>query len=609
MLPHVSTAKVGLQTASVYPEPTAAAFELAASLGYDGVEVMVWGDPVSQDVRALRTLSDFHGVPILALHAPCLVISQRVWGSDPWAKLLKAKSVAEQLGAEAVVVHPPFRWQRDYAAKFLSGLWGLAEETDVVFAVENMFPLRARGASVSPYSPDWDPTVEDFPHFTLDLSHTSVSRSDALAMRAVMGDRLSHVHIADGLGTARDEHLVPGRGSQPCAELLEGLVGSGFAGLVVAEINTRKCETREERENDLAEALAFTRLNLAAPAPAEPVRDRVVVDPARSVVVDSARSAPSSGDPLMAKEVSGEGLTGFGVIGGSPDDAPSGGAAARGTDHRSPGGHAGRATAFDALVDDYDLARPGYPTALFDALPALDGRRLLELGAGTGKQTAELLVRGASLVSTDLGPGMLGRLHRSFPDVPVAVCAAEQLPFADASFDGVCGAQMWHWVDVPSAAREAARVLQPGGWLAVWWNDVVPGAPWFEAQQDRLEAMSPGYRRSYRARDYGAELAALTVPTAEPGGPGGPLGSAGGVASAAASTGDALFTSVTSWTGRWSRQLDWPTYAAWLRSKSYVAAIPDLDSFLAAEQASLEAAFPGGRITEDFDVHLWVAYL
>jgi sugar phosphate isomerase/epimerase len=261
----VPSAKVALSTASVYPETTANAFEIAGRLGYDGVEVMVWTDPVSQDVTALRQLSDYHQVPILAVHAPCLVITQRVWGTDPWVKLVRARDAAEELGAQTVVVHPPFRWQREYARQFLSGIQSMADETDVRFAVENMFPLRARGREVTPYAPDWDPTSEDFPDFTLDLSHTSVSQSDALDMAATMGDRLTHVHIADGSGTARDEHLVPGRGTQPCAELLEGLAGRGFDGLVVVEVNTRKADDRAEREADLAEALAFTRLNLAAP--------------------------------------------------------------------------------------------------------------------------------------------------------------------------------------------------------------------------------------------------------------------------------------------------------------------------------------------------------
>jgi sugar phosphate isomerase/epimerase len=262
---NVPSAKVALSTASVYPESTATAFEIAGRLGYDGVEVMVWTDPVSQDVNALRRLSDYHEVPILALHAPCLVITQRVWGTDPWVKLVRARDAAEEIGAQTVVVHPPFRWQREYARQFLSGIQSMAGETDVRFAVENMFPLRARGREVTAYAPDWDPTSEDFPDFTLDLSHTSVSQSDALEMAATMGERLSHVHIADGTGTARDEHLVPGRGTQPCAEFLEGLAGRGFDGLVVVEVNTRKADDRAEREADLAEALAFTRLNLAAP--------------------------------------------------------------------------------------------------------------------------------------------------------------------------------------------------------------------------------------------------------------------------------------------------------------------------------------------------------
>src|SRR5262245_56711995 len=79
-------AKVGLSTASVYPESTTAAFELAATLGYDGIEVMVWNDPVSQDPTALRRLSDHHGIPVLAVHAPCLVVTQNVWTTDPWEK-------------------------------------------------------------------------------------------------------------------------------------------------------------------------------------------------------------------------------------------------------------------------------------------------------------------------------------------------------------------------------------------------------------------------------------------------------------------------------------------------------------------------------------------
>ncbi len=87
-----------------------------------------------------------------------------------------------------------------------------------------MYPLRAGGAEVAAYAPHWNPVLMDAPHVTLDLSHTAASGSDALAMAEDLGGRLAHVHMADGTGvTNRDEHLVPGRGAQPCAPLLEKL--------------------------------------------------------------------------------------------------------------------------------------------------------------------------------------------------------------------------------------------------------------------------------------------------------------------------------------------------------------------------------------------------
>nr|WP_234313781.1 sugar phosphate isomerase/epimerase [Streptomyces sp. NBRC 109706] len=270
------TAKVGLSTASVYPENTAAAFEIAGRLGYDGVEVMVWTDPVSQDVEALRRLSDEHRMPVLAVHAPCLLVTQRVWSTDPWRKLTTARAAAERLGADTVVVHPPFRWQRAYARGFVDGIRRLHDESGVRFAVENMYPWRYRDREMLAYAPGWDPTEEDYPAFTLDVSHAATARGDALAMAELMGDRLAHVHMGDGSGSGKDEHLVPGRGAQPCGPVLERLAAGGYRGHVVAEINTRRAVSAREREADLAATLAFIRLHLAgsspAPADEEPAR-------------------------------------------------------------------------------------------------------------------------------------------------------------------------------------------------------------------------------------------------------------------------------------------------------------------------------------------------
>ena len=255
--------RVALSTSSVYPETTPAGFEVASLLGYDGVEVMVGIDPLAADVDAVQRLRDYHQIPVLAVHAPCLLITQRVWGTDPWAKLERAAQAATQLGADLVVVHPPFRWQSSYATNFVEGVRELVARTGVTFAVENMFPWRAPGGGdFKAYKPSWDPTDLDYDHLTLDLSHAATARQSSLELVRLWGDRLAHVHLTDGNGSAKDEHLLPGQGNQRADEVLAELTRTGYNGHVVLEVNTNDLD-RSGREEALEEALAFTRTHLA----------------------------------------------------------------------------------------------------------------------------------------------------------------------------------------------------------------------------------------------------------------------------------------------------------------------------------------------------------
>jgi sugar phosphate isomerase/epimerase len=252
--------RVGLSTASVWPRTASSAFEAAAKLGYDGVEVMVWADPISQDPAALKRRSHQHGVPVLAVHAPCLLITQRVWSPLPEERLRRSVEAAAELDAPTVVIHPPFRWQRRYAEGFFELVNELESASGIAIAVENMFPVRRFGREVSAFDPSIDPTDVGFANYTLDTSHTAAAGEDAMALRRRMGTALRHVHLADGTGLPRDEHLVPGRGTQPCAQVCESV--ANFDGQVVIEINTRRARTGAERTKDLAEALLFARLHL-----------------------------------------------------------------------------------------------------------------------------------------------------------------------------------------------------------------------------------------------------------------------------------------------------------------------------------------------------------
>lgn len=265
---HARPIPVGLSTASVYPEGAAAAFETAARLGYDGVEVMVWSDPVSQNAGALLALAEHHGVDIVSIHAPTLLLTQGVMSADPWGKVDASIELAQEVGAPTVVLHPPFRWQKEYARTFADGVAEREDDTGIVLAVENMFPWAAGGRQVQAYLPHWDPVPQPYDHVTIDLSHTATARSDAMQMVLDLDERLAHIHLADGLlTTLKDDHLVPGRGTQPCAEVLQHVATSGFAGAVVLEVGTRK--RPKEREEDLRESLDFARRHLGQLA-AEP---------------------------------------------------------------------------------------------------------------------------------------------------------------------------------------------------------------------------------------------------------------------------------------------------------------------------------------------------
>jgi sugar phosphate isomerase/epimerase len=116
------------------------------------------------------------------------------------------------------------------------------------------------------YLPGWDPSGESYANTTIDLSHAAIAQSDPIEMSERLGDRLRHIHLTDGSGSAKDEHLVPGRGEMGAAAFLRHLARSGFDGEIILEINTRKCGSRDEREADLRESLEFAREHFAVAA-------------------------------------------------------------------------------------------------------------------------------------------------------------------------------------------------------------------------------------------------------------------------------------------------------------------------------------------------------
>jgi SAM-dependent methyltransferase len=137
-----------------------------------------------------------------------------------------------------------------------------------------------------------------------------------------------------------------------------------------------------------------------------------------------------------------------------------------------------RARSFGAAADAYERARPTYPDDAVDWLLPEGAREVLDLGAGTGKLTRTLAARDLDVTAVEPIDEMRATLEAALPQVHALKGTAEQIPLPDRSMDVITVAQAWHWVDVKRATAEAARVLKPGGTLALIWNRRDERVPW-----------------------------------------------------------------------------------------------------------------------------------
>ena len=134
--------------------------------------------------------------------------------------------------------------------------------------------------------------------------------------------------------------------------------------------------------------------------------------------------------------------------------------------------------AFDKVAGAYDRGRPSYPAAAVEFMTGPEQKTVLEVGAGTGKLTEQLVALGHDVHATDPSSIMLGVLTDRLPGVRTSVARAEELPLLDGSVDVVVCAQAFHAFDQEAALAEFTRVLRPGGHLALAWNTRDVKVPW-----------------------------------------------------------------------------------------------------------------------------------
>ena len=144
-----------------------------------------------------------------------------------------------------------------------------------------------------------------------------------------------------------------------------------------------------------------------------------------------------------------------------------------------------RRLSFGSVAADYDRYRPAPPPQALDWLIPAGAQAVLDLAAGTGAVTRELVGRAARIIAVEPDERMRAVLTASCPDAEVLAGYGEDIPLPDASVDAVVISAAWHWLDPDQAVPEITRVLRVGGVLGVMWNSRDVRVPWV-AEVNRL---------------------------------------------------------------------------------------------------------------------------
>jgi sugar phosphate isomerase/epimerase len=280
------TIPIILSTGSLFNFDIDTVMALAAAIGFDGLELMVdWRRETHHPIH-LKKLLARHNLPVLAVHSPFAGFPPN-WPLDPVGLIRQSVHLAESLGAQTVVVHPPARWvrfqslviapQRSWklslpmplAGSGKLGRWLQQElpafqaNTPVKIAVENM-PRRWLGPwQLEPHHFNNARQLSQFQYLTLDTTHVGTWREDLLNFYRQVKPRVAHIHLSNFNG---HEHQLPHNGSLPLDTFLAELASDQFDGLVSLELGPVSLQANDEArlKQNLQDSLTFCRQALTS---------------------------------------------------------------------------------------------------------------------------------------------------------------------------------------------------------------------------------------------------------------------------------------------------------------------------------------------------------
>lgn len=238
------------------------AFEIVKGAGAEGVEVLVTQSAESQSANELERLAQRHDLPIVAVHAPQLLLTRSVFGTNPLEKIRRTAELCNALDVKTIVLHPPYVWQPRYA------LWLLHELEDVLagggpaITMENMYPVHVGKRRLRFHRFGGLEGLHRFRYVTLDTSHLAVAEEDIVAAYRRLADRVVHIHLSDNRGKGRDSHAPLGRGILPVEDFVRVLDNPSLRSVALEIEPGPNVEDSRELERLFGESLELVRRNL-----------------------------------------------------------------------------------------------------------------------------------------------------------------------------------------------------------------------------------------------------------------------------------------------------------------------------------------------------------
>ncbi len=227
-------------TGPLFGRPLDWAVGVIAEAGYDGVELMVTQDPATQDPDRVAEIASEAGMPVPVIHGPFLLLTRRVFGADLLDKARRSLDLASDIGAEVMIVHPPYRWQTRFHRWLLEEADAEATALGTRVGVENLFPVPLAGRHIRFHRYTETTHLRPFRHLVLDTSHFGVAGVDIVAAWTDLKRQAAHLHVSDNKGQGRDSHAALGHGVLPVASFLHAVAASDYPGAITLELDCRR---------------------------------------------------------------------------------------------------------------------------------------------------------------------------------------------------------------------------------------------------------------------------------------------------------------------------------------------------------------------------------